>query len=168
MKRTLVIIRHAKSSWANPLQSDFDRPLNDRGERDAPKMGERLKALGLLPDLIVSSTAKRAKQTAKRIAQGVGYRSEDIQWVDALYHCIPSVFPEVIAEISEVIQTLFVVAHNPGITEFANELSDQFRIDNMPTCSLVAVSFEANYWSDFHSAVKRVILFECPKKLHEH
>lgn len=168
MQRTLVMIRHAKSSWANPLQSDFERPLNDRGERDAPRMGERLKALGLQPDLIVSSTARRARQTAKRIAGTMDYDADNIRWVDTLYHCISSVFVEVIHDISDEIQTLFIVAHNPGITEFANELSDRFRIDNMPTCSVVAARFSAAQWADFANSDKEVILFEYPKKLHEH
>jgi phosphohistidine phosphatase len=73
MERTLVMIRHAKSSWANPLQSDFERALNERGERDAPMMGARLKAAGILPELIISSTAKRAKSTAKKIATALDY-----------------------------------------------------------------------------------------------
>src|ERR1044072_742474 len=99
MNRRLVMVRHAKSSWANPLQSDFERPLNDRGEHDAPMMGERLKKLGVVPDLIISSMAKRAKQTAKKVAAAVGYDANKIQWIDKLYHCIPSVFEEVLYEI---------------------------------------------------------------------
>src|SRR5262245_14167295 len=122
MKRTLVMIRHAKSSWANPLQSDFERPLNDRGEHDAPMMGERLKSKGIMHDLIIASTAKRAKQTAKKIAKAIGYDESNIQWQDNLYHCIPVVFEEVIYEINDKVKTVFIVAHNPGITSFVNEL----------------------------------------------
>ena len=79
-RRSLFIIRHAKSSWKNPLQSDYERPLNDRGEADAPMMGERLKKLNIQPDLIISSTAKRAAQTAKKIAAAMGYSGDDIKW----------------------------------------------------------------------------------------
>ena len=68
MQRRLVMIRHAKSSWANPLQSDFMRPLNERGKTEAPEMGDKLKALGITPDLVIASSAKRTRQTAKRIA----------------------------------------------------------------------------------------------------
>lgn len=164
MTRTLVIIRHAKSSWANPLQSDFERPLNDRGEHDAPAMGERLKKLGIKPDCIISSTAKRAKQTAKRVAEGIGFDKDKIQFADKLYHCIPAVFIEVIEGIPDEVQTLFIVAHNPGITDFANELSDDFRIDNMPTCAVVGAEVEARDWSEFMNAKKKVTLFEYPKK----
>lgn len=164
MQRTLVMIRHAKSSWANPLQSDFERPLNDRGEHDAPMMGERLKKLDLIPDLIIASTAKRAMQTAKKIPAAIGYDSDKIQWVDKLYHCIPSVFEEVIEEIEDDINTVFIVAHNPGISAFANQLSPLFSIDHMPTCGLVAARMDMEHWSDFSITERKVILFEYPKK----
>jgi phosphohistidine phosphatase len=163
MQRTLVIIRHAKSSWANPLQSDFERPLNDRGERDAPMMGERMKRRNLLPDVIIASTAKRAKQTAKKIAAAIGYDEKKIVWVDKLYHCIPSVFEEVLYEVADDMKTVFIVAHNPGITEFVNELSADFKIDNMPTCGMVAATFDAEEWNEFASSQKQVILFDYPK-----
>ena len=133
MQRTLVMIRHAKSSWANPLQSDFDRPLNERGKREAPEMGEVLKREGLKPDLIICSTAKRTRQTAKRIAEVLDYDMDNVRWEEKLYHCIPSVFEELLFELSDKIKTVFIIAHNPGITEFVNELSPDFSIDNMPT-----------------------------------
>lgn len=164
MKRVLVMIRHAKSSWANPLQSDFERPLNDRGEHDAPMMSERLKVQNILPDIIISSTAKRAKQTSKRIAAAVGYNEEKIVWIDKLYHCIPAVFDEVIHEIADNITTAFIVAHNPGITEFVNDLSPAFKTDNMPTCAVVAAEMNINEWNEFTTARKQVILFDYPKK----
>jgi phosphohistidine phosphatase len=164
MERTVVMIRHAKSSWANPLQSDFERPLNDRGEQDAPMMGERLKKLKVLPDIIIASTAKRAKQTAKKVAKAVGYNEEEIQWEEKLYHCIPQVFEEVLYELDDAIKTVYIVAHNPGISAFVNQLSKEFTIENMPTCGVVAASMEMKYWSDFASVDKKVFLFEYPKK----
>lgn len=164
MQRTLVMIRHAKSSWANPLQSDYERPLNERGEHDAPVMGARLKEKGISPDLIIASTAKRAAQTAKKIAAAVGYDTEKILWKNRLYHCIPAVFEEVIYEIDNAVNTVFIVAHNPGITEFVNELVPGFTIDHMPTCGLVATHVDAEEWSDFHNAKRQVFLFDYPKK----
>ncbi len=164
MERTVVIIRHAKSSWANPLQSDFERPLNERGEKDAPMMGERLKKLNVVPELIVASTAKRAKLTAKKIAKAVGYNEDKIQWEEKLYHCIPQVFEEILYEVDDKIASVFIVAHNPGITSFANQLSSSFSIDNMPTCGIVVAKMEAKHWSDFNSVDKKVYLFEYPKK----
>src|SRR4051812_2896417 len=169
MERTLVMIRHAKSSWANPLQSDFDRPLNTRGEKDAPQMGERLKEASLIPDLIISSTAKRTRQTAKRIAKAVGYNIDDIKWEEKLYHCIPSVLEEVIYEINDSVKTLFIVAHNPGITEFVNQLSPDFSIGNMPTCGIVAahVATVGQGWNSFPGAKRKVFLFDYPANEHD-
>lgn len=162
--RRLLMIRHAKSSWKNPLQSDYERPLNDRGERDAPIMGAKLKELNVLPDLIISSTARRAAQTAKKIATAIGYDKEKIKWYDKLYHCIPSVYEEVLYELDKEIHTVFIVSHNPGITEFVNELSPDFETDNMPTCGIVGAEFELREWNEFSRAEKKVILFEYPKK----
>lgn len=167
MERTLVLIRHAKSSWANPLQSDFERPLNERGEQDVPIMGERLKQMNIIPGLIISSTAKRARQTAQKIAKALGYSEEKILCVDKLYHCIHSVFEEVIEETGSQYETVFIVAHNPGITDFVNELTPGFSIDNMPTCGIVGAHIDAEEWSDFGIAKKEVFLFEYPKKIHD-
>ena len=164
MQRTLVLIRHAKSSWANPLQSDFERPLNERGKVEAPAMGEKLKSLQVIPDLIIASSAKRTRQTAKRIAKEVGYDEADIKWEEKLYHCIPSVFEEVIYEIADIVKTVFIVAHNPGITEFVNQLSPEFSIDNMPTCGVVGVHMEWGEWNIFSTAKRKVFLFEYPGK----
>ncbi len=167
MKRTLVMIRHAKSSWGNPLQADFERPLNDRGNNDAPVMGSRLKSLGIIPDLIVCSTAKRTTQTAKHIAAATGYDFNKVKWEEKLYHCIPSVFDELICEVGAEIKTVFIIAHNPGITEFVNQLSHDFSTGNMPTCGIVACRFEADGWDSFPIAKRSVFLFDYPKNEHE-
>ena len=166
MKR-LVLIRHAKSSWANPLQSDFDRPLNDRGEHDAPMMGERLKAAAILPDLVIASTAKRAAQTAKRVCKGMGYDTEKIDWQEELYHCVPSVFEELIYGVDDAVTTLAIVAHNPGISEFAASLDNTKAIHHMPTCAVAGFEIDADRWTDFHLAKKKTILYDTPKKDHE-
>lgn len=167
MKRTLIMIRHAKSSWANPLQSDFDRPLNERGSTDAPMMGIRLKKIGCKPDLIISSTAKRTKETAQHLAKQLGYTVDDIRWEEKLYHCIPSVLEETLYEVADTVKTVMIVAHNPGITEFVNQLSSDFAIGNMPTCGVVSATFEAERWEDFPLVKKKVILFDYPKNEHD-
>lgn len=163
MQRRLVMIRHAKSSWGNPLQSDYERPLNPRGEHDAPLMGAWLKKTGIIPDLIISSTAKRAKQTAKKIAKALDYNDSDIRWYDKLYHCIPSVYEEVIYEVDDNIKTVFIVSHNPGITSFANQLSESFKTDNIPTCGIVGAEFDVTHWSEFNLVNKKVFLYQYPK-----
>jgi phosphohistidine phosphatase len=165
MQRTLVLIRHAKSSWSNPLETDFERPLNERGKTEAPEMGKKLKALELVPDLIISSSAKRTRQTAKKIAGEVGYDTDNIKWEEKLYHCIPSVFGEVIYGLKDSVKTVFIVAHNPGITEFVNQLSLRFKIDNMPTCGVVGAHFDGAAWNEFPSVEKKVFLFDYPGKV---
>jgi phosphohistidine phosphatase len=167
MKRTLIMIRHAKSSWANPLQSDFDRPLNDRGLRDAPEMGNRLMKAGIRPSLIISSTAKRTVQTANFIAGATGYDVSRIKWEEKLYHCIPSVFEELLYEIGDTVKTAIIIAHNPGITEFVNQLSPDFFTGNMPTCGMVGAHFEADGWEDFPLAKRKVFLFDYPRNEHD-
>ena len=164
MQRTLIMVRHAKSSWANPLQSDFDRPLNERGNKDAPEMGAKLKKMGIMPDLIISSTAKRTRQTAKKLAAALGYDEEAIKWEEKLYHCIPSVIEEVIYETSDRVRTLMIVAHNPGITEFVNHLAPPFSVDNMPTCGVVGTQIDTKEWNNFLIAERKVFLFEHPLK----
>ena len=158
------MIRHAKSSWSNPLQSDFERPLNERGKLEAPEMGKVLKDNNIIPDLIISSTAKRTKQTAKRIAEILGYSAGEIRWEEKLYHCIPSVFEELIFELGDTVKTVFIIAHNPGITEFVNELSAGFSIDNMPTCGIVGAHLTLDEWNSFSTTEKKIFLFEYPKK----
>jgi len=167
MQRTLILIRHAKSSWADALQSDFDRPLNERGKTEAPEMGIKLRKLGIIPDLIISSPAKRTRQTAKRVADEVGYDSDSIKWVEKLYHCIPSVFNEVIAGIPDNVKTVYILGHNPGITDFVNQQSQSFSIDNMPTCGVAGIQLDAKEWSNYPIEKRKVFLFDYPGK-HDH
>lgn len=167
MQKNLFLIRHAKSSWSNPGQTDFERPLNDRGEHDAPMMGARLKDMGIMPDLIVASPAKRAKQTARRIAGALGYEKDCILYEESLYHCTPGVLEKAIMQISPEARTVFIVAHNPGITDFVNSLSPKFRIDNVPTCGITGIRFGQSGWSQFPEADKEVFLFEYPKKYYD-
>ena len=166
MKKTLIMIRHANSSWTNPLESDFDRPLNERGKKEAPEIGEKLKSLNIIPDLIIASNAKRTRQTAKKIAKEVGYDIDNIKWEEKLYHCNSSVFEEIISGIGDKVKTLFIVAHNPGITEFVNQLSPEFSTPNMPTCGVVGAHIEVKEWSDFSTAKRKVFLFEYPGNEH--
>lgn len=165
MKRTLILVRHAKSDWSSPGQLDFDRPLNERGKRDAPEMGRRLKAKGMLPDLVLASPAKRAATTARLVTGALDYAPEQIQWVECLYHCPASVFEDVIVEsgIADEVRTVFIFAHNPGITHFANEAAPGLNIDNIPTCGMVAITFEAAHWSDFAAAPHTLLFFDYPK-----
>lgn len=162
MSKRIVIIRHAKSSWAELGQPDFDRPLNSRGKENAPVMGKRLLQYGLQPDAIYASTAKRAKQTAQLIAAATGFAG-DIHWDRFLYHASPERLEDQICAADDACNTIYIVAHNPGITEMVNEAIPGFTTDNVPTCGIVAFSIAADTWTEYHQAKKQLILYDYPK-----
>jgi len=161
MKR-LLVIRHAKSSWGIAGQEDFDRPLNDRGHRDAPAMAERILAADVQIDAFISSPANRALTTAGYFAKAYGLSKKDIRQVNELYHAMPSAFFNVIADIDDAVKTAAIFSHNPGITAFVN-LFDVASIDNMPTCGVFAVKADIKHWKDFREAKKAFWFFESPK-----
>ncbi|MGN6166258.1 MAG: SixA phosphatase family protein [Flavisolibacter sp.] len=160
--KTLILVRHAKSSWDAPGRSDMDRPLNERGKQDAPEMAKRLKARKLDVDLFVSSTAKRARKTAKYFAEAFDVQKDDIKLAEDLYLATPHAFQKTIAELNDKHDVVAVFSHNPGITEFSNSLTN-VRIDDMPTCSMFALTIDTNSWNDFEGAEKKFLFFDYPK-----
>lgn len=136
MKRTITLIRHAKSDWGHAELSDFDRPLNARGEHDAPKMGELLKRRSIEFDLVLSSPANRAITTARAICDEIGYPEARIEQNGDLYLASIGTMLQIINRVDSSIERLAIVTHNPGITSLANTLGDR-PIDNVPTCSVV-------------------------------
>lgn len=145
---------------------DYDRPLNQRGKKDAPEMGKRLrKKHNIIPDLIISSPAVRAASTAKLIAAEVGYDPGHIRWVEKLYHCTAEVFEEVITgeDIADDVKTVFIFAHNPGISHFAHYAVPELLQDDMPTCGMVGLTFNAARWSDYTEAKRVPLFFDYPK-----
>lgn len=162
MSKRVVIIRHAKSSWAELGQPDFDRPLNSRGKENAPEMGRRLLQYGLQPDAIYASTAKRAKQTAMLIATAIGFK-EEIHWDRFLYHAAPDRIEAQICGADDAYDTIYIVAHNPGITEMVNEAIPGFTTDNVPTCGVVAFSVAADKWTEYPQARKQLMIYDYPK-----
>lgn len=160
--KTLLLVRHAKSSWDAPGLSDFDRPLNERGKNDAPEMAKRLKAKGVSIDLFVSSPAKRAKKTARYFAETFDLKKDDIVLIDDLYLASPPAFASAISGMDDKYNTAALFAHNPGITEFASSLTN-VRVDDMPTCAVFAVQAECDSWSSFADAEKKFLFFDYPK-----
>lgn len=160
--KELLIIRHAKSSWANAFSSDFERPLNDRGHKDAPRMAEKLLARGIAIQAFLSSTANRALTTATYFAEAYSKKKNDILLLPELYHAPELVFYEVIEQIPSSIQTAAIFSHNPGITDFVNSLTNT-RIDNMPTCGIFAIKIPITNWSEFMKAEKEFWFFDYPK-----
>jgi phosphohistidine phosphatase len=161
--KTLYLVRHAKSSWEHPGLSDFERPLNDRGKRDAPRMGKRLRKRNILPAIILTSTARRARSTAKKIAREIGYDLHALRFVQELYHADPETLLKAVHSLPESAQSAMLVGHNPGLTDFVNEYID-VRIDNIPTCGIVAATFHADSWKDLGGEKGKLLFFDYPKQ----
>ena len=160
--KTLLIIRHAKSSWDLGTLNDFDRSLNERGKKDAPVMAQRLLDKKINIDAFVSSPAKRAKKTAELFCKVYDKNKDNIIFISALYHATPEIFFEVIDQLNDDFTNVAIFAHNPGITEFVNELVEDVMIDNMPTCSVFAIKINIAKWKDFAKAKKELLFFEYP------
>jgi phosphohistidine phosphatase len=143
--KTLLILRHAKSSWANSRLADHDRPLDSRGKQDAPKMGRLLEKEDLTPDLIISSSAERALTTAEFAAISAGYTAE-IQVTRQLYHAGPEEFIEVLQGVSDANKQVMVVGHNPGVEELVEQLVGHYQ--RMPTAALAQIELPISRWSE--------------------
>ena len=160
--KELIIVRHAKSSWKNSGLDDRERPLNKRGERDAPEMGARLATRKDRPDLIVSSPAVRALETARIIAKKLGYVCKKIVVKERLYGASAADLLDVIRNADDVVVTLMLFGHNPGLTELANHLGPR-PIPNLPTCGVLHLAFKTDTWSTVGYARGDEVLFEFPK-----
>lgn len=159
----LILVRHAKSDWGDPSLKDFDRPLNERGKRDAPVMAKRIAAKGIKIDAVISSTAKRAAKTAKAFIEELGIKDKHCYFTADLYLASPETFYKVIEAAGDDYDTIAVFSHNEGITYFANQLTD-VRIDNIPTCGVFAVKIKCDHWKSFKDAPKEFWFFDYPKK----
>ena len=159
--KTLYIIRHAKSSWKDLSLDDFDRPLNKRGQRDAPFMGKVLKGLHVKPDIILSSPALRAKMTAEIIAKKVKY-SKKILFIDDIYEASAITLHRLLTKIDDKNSIAFLFGHNPGLNDLVEEYVDVD--ENIPTCGVVCIEFNAKSWSEISELNAKLISFDYPKK----
>ena len=162
-QRQLTLLRHAKSSWTDAGLKDRDRPLNERGERDAPTMGRRLATRGARPTLILTSPAVRARRTAQIIAREIGYPQEFIQREEELYLASPDEIVAVIARQDSSFRDVVVCGHNPGLTELANRLTGA-GIDNVPTTGVVVVGLNLTSWAGLEEADGELLLFDYPRR----
>ena len=163
--KTLTLLRHAKSSWKDASLIDHDRPLNKRGKRDLPVMGERIQQAGIRPSLILSSTAVRAWTTAKGIANEISYPIEFLQREQRLYHAGVLRTIEVLAQQDIAFNSIMVVGHNPGLTDFANYLVPDVT-NNIPTCGLVSLSIDIDDWNLKGIKNAELAVYDYPKKQH--
>ena len=142
--KTLLIHRHAKSSWKHPV-ADHDRPLNKRGKGDAPRMGQLLRDEDLVPDLIISSTARRARRTAEFVADKCGY-AEEILLARYFYHAGPEGFIEIVQGVSDEYEIVMVVGHNPCMEELVETLTGESA--RMTTANIAQVWLPIQCWGE--------------------
>lgn len=164
--KKLLLIRHAKSSWDNLTISDFDRPLNERGKKDAPEMAKRLVDRKIKIDAFVSSPAKRAKKTSKYFAKEFDKTKDDIILEEKLYEARPENFLTITENLKDKWDTVAIFSHNPGITDFANSLTEE-KTDNIPTCGIFAIRSNIKHWRDFKTSEKEFWFFDYPKSEEE-
>jgi phosphohistidine phosphatase len=163
MKR-LTLVRHAKSSWKDTDCADIDRPLSGRGKREAPRMGAFLAQQGLRPDIILSSPARRARKTAKLLAQEIPGAEDRLLFDPALYEASATVLLERVRALDEAWQHVMLVGHNPGLTDFANLLT-AIGIDNLPTCSVLIADLAVDAWREAAAGCGQPILYVVPQAL---
>lgn len=166
MKR-LFIVRHAKSSWKDPELDDFDRPLNKRGKRDLPDMADRFAISAYLPDLLISSSAKRALVTAKAYAKALGIQENDIVRDKSHYLASSNELIDLIQHFDNEADCIMMFGHNPGLTDLINDLSD-FQLDNLPTCGICGIAFNISSWTDVRKGKGKKFYYDFPKSRNEY
>ncbi|MFQ5995007.1 MAG: histidine phosphatase family protein [Acidiferrobacterales bacterium] len=162
--KLLFLVRHAKASWKDANLPDRGRPLNKRGERDAPRMGMRLAQRTDRPELIVSSPAGRALTTAQVFATELGYEPADVTVDEDIYAAGPRELIEVIRGFDDQYQQIMLVGHNPALTDLVNQLAGS-DIENMPTCGVAVLRFETDTWATVETGTAKLLEFDYPKKL---
>ncbi len=161
--RRLYIVRHAKSSWKEEGQADFDRPLNKRGRKAAPEMGKRLRKQKVKPDLVLTSSAVRAVTTARAIADELAYAGEEIVTSDDMYGAGVDELLDIIRNTDDRVATLMIFGHNPGFTDLARSLTGEY-IVNLATCAVYCVDFEGGTWPDVSRGSGTCSYYDFPKK----
>lgn len=161
--KTLYLVRHAKSSWKDETLDDYDRPLNKRGNQDAPFMGNLLSMKKIAPDLLISSPAKRAAKTAEFFSKQLEYDNEKIKFEEKLYAASKSEILAIINQQPDEIDSIMLFAHNPGLTDLANFLCGA-NIDNIPTAGVAAMKLKNSSWKDLNKDGAELEFFEFPKK----
>ena len=162
--KTLFVVRHAKSSWGDPGLDDFERPLNERGERDAPRMGRALAARGVLPDGLIASPARRAWSTAEILAREMGYAIQAIVAEPKLYGASVADVLQVIRTLDHAWQSAMILGHNPTFTTLVNTIANA-HIDNVPTCGVAEIQMSSETWADFGKVQGELKTFEFPRNL---
>lgn len=162
MVKKLVLVRHAKSDWSDVSVKDFDRALNNQGYQDAPRIGNRLNKMGILPDVIFSSSALRTRMTAEFICEQIAYDLNKVIFDDELYETSVRTLLNYINQLDDKYNTVMMFGHNPTYTYIAEALSGQ-AIGNVPTCGALSLTFEINSWAEVSAGTAKLDWFIYPK-----
>ena len=160
----LYIVRHAKSSWDQVALDDFERPLTDRGHRNAIMLGKLLKEQKIIPDLLLSSPATRAAMTARLISEQIKYSASDIIFDPKIYLASTPLLFDILRKLKNEHKQVMIVGHNPGMTALVNELAVE-QVSNLPTCSIYGLRLKIKAWSELSKKCGQKILYEYPKKV---
>jgi phosphohistidine phosphatase len=153
--KTLLVLRHAKSSWSDPARDDHERPLNERGRRDAPRMGDLVREYRLIPDLIISSDAVRAQLTAEAVAEAARYAGQ-ILLDRRLYVASPADILSLLQTVRENAETIMIVGHNPGLEELVEHLTGERQ--DLPTATLAQIELPIDHWRDLKLSTRGTLL----------
>ncbi|MEE4379004.1 MAG: histidine phosphatase family protein [Candidatus Competibacteraceae bacterium] len=168
MSRQLLILRHAKSDWDNEVLTDFDRPLAERGKKDAPRMGAWLHEQGLIPDYVVSSPAKRAKQTVRKVCKELGIADAEIHWEPRIYEASRYTLGQVLADCPAQAQRVLLVGHNPGLENLLAFLCDSVPLSAdgklLPTATVAQLAMPED-WSQLDPSTAQLLQLTRPRSL---
>ncbi len=160
--KKLTLIRHAKSDWHSGAATDFDRPLNERGNKAAPLMGSRLAERGAQPELILSSPAKRARQTAEKIAQQIGYPEDRIEYDEEIYDAACSTLIHLVRSLNDESDDIMLIGHNPGFSELGEWLTADAP-EWLPTCGLLELELGGVSWTAVEENCATLLVYDYPK-----
>ena len=163
--KTLYLMRHAKSSWSFDELRDQERPLNDRGRDDAPRMGQALAKRGIKPDLIVSSPAVRALSTAVLVARELGYERDSIGVEPAIYQADLDTLLAVVRGLPDTAGAVLLTGHNPTVTDVANALSPSPLSGEMPTAAVICLLFNTDQWAEVKQANAEFYFYDYPRSI---
>lgn len=158
--KKLIIIRHAKSDW-NTGEIDFERPLNNRGKNDAPILASKLKEHTSLPDLMVSSSAKRTSETTLLIANKIGYKINEIQFEDSIYEAPVEALIKVVWSLPDELNTVYLVGHNPGVSALASYFTNDWL--DFKTANAAILEADVDSWQMWVKDTARLVEFITPK-----
>jgi len=160
--KTLMLLRHAKSDWDDQSLPDFDRPLANRGKRDAPRIGKAIKKRGLIPDLIVSSPAARARQTIESLVSAAEFDVSP-QFDESIYGATAADLMKLVRRLPDSNSCVLLVGHNPTFEQVVARLSGT--VEHMPTAALACIEFQVDRWEDIDDGQGKLSCFLTPKQL---